>query len=332
MRLHRRFWTGIAAGTGLLVLILDGKTAISGARDGIFLCINSVIPSLFPFFVLSTIINGVMVGSAARFMEPIGQICGIPKGSESILLLGLLGGYPVGAQCINEAYRNNKISNPDAKRMLGFCNNAGPAFIFGIAGSLFEARKTVWYLWGIHILCALITGWILPDRSRNDCMLENRHAVGITAALEKGLKNIALVCGWIIIFRVITAFFQRWFLWLFPDWLQAAIVGILELTNGCYALHNIANQGTRFVLCAGMLSLGGCCVAMQTFSVAKRVGTGMYFPGKLFQTTLSFVLASAVQFLLFPKSEIWRLPDVVLIILFCTLLIQIVVFCRRKKL
>ena len=46
------------AGLGLLILILDGGTAIEGVRTGINICIRTLIPSLFPFMVLCGLING----------------------------------------------------------------------------------------------------------------------------------------------------------------------------------------------------------------------------------------------------------------------------------
>ena len=52
---HRRKWIrGIAAACAMLVMILDTRTAVISARDGVLLCLNTVIPSLFPFIVLST--------------------------------------------------------------------------------------------------------------------------------------------------------------------------------------------------------------------------------------------------------------------------------------
>ena len=44
----KKILTGSLAALGILVLILDGKTAILGAGDAIELCLASVIPSLFP--------------------------------------------------------------------------------------------------------------------------------------------------------------------------------------------------------------------------------------------------------------------------------------------
>ena len=38
----------------LILIISDAKTAASGVRDGIHMCLNVVIPSLFPFFIITT--------------------------------------------------------------------------------------------------------------------------------------------------------------------------------------------------------------------------------------------------------------------------------------
>ena len=49
---RRRQLSGMFLALGLLILILDGKTAYNGAVDGIELCLKTVIPALFPFFVI----------------------------------------------------------------------------------------------------------------------------------------------------------------------------------------------------------------------------------------------------------------------------------------
>ena len=57
------------AAIGMLVLIFDGKTAISGAIDGIELSLYVLIPSLFPFFLLTMLLTGALSGQALpRFM------------------------------------------------------------------------------------------------------------------------------------------------------------------------------------------------------------------------------------------------------------------------
>ena len=303
MKSQNRLWTGIIGMVGMTVLILDAKTALSGALDGISLCLNTVIPSLFPFFVFSSLLNSTLTGRQLSVLRPIGKFLGIPAGAESLLLLGFLGGYPVGAQCITEAFKNKRINQKDAHRLLGFCSNAGPAFIFGMGSCLFEQKQILWVLWGIHILSALLIGFFLPQKSQRFCALPQGKHITISQALEKGIRTIAFVCGWVILFRVFLAFLQRWFLWLVANEVQVFLVGLLELSNGCCRLIEITSLGTRFVICAGILGFGGVCVAMQTVSVTSGLGTGLYFPGKIMQGSISVLISYFLQAILFQPAN-----------------------------
>lgn len=301
-------WTGLIAGLGLFVLILDAKTAIDGAMEGVQLCLRAVIPSLFPFFVLSFVFTGSLLGTRISFLRPLGKICGVPDGAEALLLLGLVGGYPVGAKAVCDAHRQGKINDSTARRLLGFCNNAGPAFVFGIAGMAFSSPVVPWALWLVHIGAALIVGVILPNRRRTHCSLELKSETSIHKALEQSLRTMATVCGWVVLFRVLRSVLDRWLFWAFPVWLQVLLSGVLELSNGCLLLSEISMNGIRFVLSSLLLSLGGLCVGMQTVSVTGSLGTGMYFPGKLMQGIISMLLAGVVQYLLFPKLECVQIP------------------------
>lgn len=291
--------TAGAAALGMMILILDSKTALQGASDGLSLCIRTVIPSLFPFFVLSGILTSTLTGRQFPFLRPLCRLTGIPEGSESILITGLLGGYPVGAGCIAAAVKRGQLSRAEGQRMLGFCNNAGPSFLFGIAASLFPSRWMGWTLWGIHILSALLVGALIPRTVSTSTMIAPSAPASLPAALRSSLGAIASVCGWVILFRVLLAFMDRWIFWALPDGLVVAITGVLELTNGCCALASVENIGLRFLLCSGMLAFGGLCVAMQTVSAAEGVSMKYYFPGKLLQTLFSCALSCLV---------VWFLP------------------------
>lgn len=290
--------TLVFAAIGMGLMIIDTKTALSGAKEGILLCIGTIIPSLFPFFVLSNLLTSAVFGLKSAWLRPIGRLFGIPAGSEALLIVGLLGGYPVGAQSVTQAYRAGHLKKDDARRMLGFCSNAGPAFIFGMASSLFESPYIPWILWAVHILSALFVSFILPGRNDGGEVSPVKAAsLTLPQALSKAITVMAAVCGWIILFRVLIAFLQRWFLWLLPETAQIALIGLLELSNGCCELINIPGEGLRFLLCAAFLSFGGLCIAMQTASVTEELG--MYLPGKLLQGLISILLAAALQPILF---------------------------------
>ena len=330
MENRRKIWIGLFAAAGMLLLILDPKTALIGANKGIELSLRTVLPSIFPFLVLSQLIHKSFMGISIPILKPVRKLCGIPEGAESIFLLGLIGGYPVGAQSIENAYISGMLNKHDAKRLLGFCNNAGPAFIFGMASGLFSSMKTAWVLWFVHILSAVAVGALLPGKSNEVYKLDNAKTLSLPLVIEKGVKTMGQICAWVILFRIIIAFISRWFLWMLPKEIEIAIIGFLELSNGCCELYSVSQEGLRFVLSSVILSLGGICVGMQTYSVAKRTGLGRYFPGKVLQGCISFFIAGVLQYILFSENNIWRIPTIVFIIVLI-LFVGGICFVNLKK-
>lgn len=294
------------------------------------MCIRTVIPSLFPFLALSGLISSCLLGQRIGFLQPIARFCKIPNGAESLLVLGFITGYPVGAQLITQAYCDKKISATTARRMLGFCNNAGPAFLFGMLSPLFTNSTTVWVLWVVHILSALLVSCILPASKVTSTTISPCNTKSFPESLQYALKVIAGICGWVVLFRIVLGFCNRWFLWLFPPAKQVLISGLLELANGCVLLQNIPQEGIRFLLAATMLSFGGLCVGMQTVSVTTELGTGWYFPGKVLQTVITVLISTLLQPILFTESETASLPLPCLLSLVCILLAFIYALYRKK--
>ena len=288
MNRHRGFSCFFSA-VGLLILILDGKTALSGVTDGIALCVRTVIPALFPFFVLSsTLLRGAV--PFPRMEKALSALSGFPRGAGSLILPCILGGYPVGARSVYQAYTEGIVKKTEAERMLAFCNNAGPAFVFGVLGQMFPKLWMPWALWGIHLAGARIAAYCVPvigtPMSSETSSIESKGNIMPEAVLTMGT-----VCGWIILFRVLIAFLDRWFLWILPQTVRVAFVGLLELSNGCCELPWIVNVNIRFILCSGMLAAGGLCITAQTISVTPGLSLRYYLLGKLIQFFVSVVLS-----------------------------------------
>ena len=296
----QRLLPGILAAVGMLVLILDSEGALSGAAEGLELCIRTVIPSLFPFFLLSGILVREWTGHPLPLLRPVGQLLGMPEGTEALIITGFLGGYPVGAKAVADAWRSGALTQRDANRLLTFCCNAGPAFLFGIVAPMFMSPSAGWILWGIHILSAFMTGLFFREDPSSTGTMQPNEKPNLSETLNSALFVTAQVCGWVILFRILTVFARRWFLWLFPDWMEIAFTGLLELTNGCLSLSSVNSEQMRFLLCSAMLSWGGLCVGMQTASVAKGLELTDYFMGKTFQTGFSLLFSGILTGLLSP--------------------------------
>ena len=174
--------------------------------------------------------------------------------------------------------------------MLAFCNNAGPAFAFGVLSQMFPKLWMPWALWGIHLAGARIAAYCVPvigtPMVSEPSLMKSKGNLMPEAVLTMGT-----VCGWIILFRVLIAFLDKWFLWILPQTVRVAFVGLLELSNGCCELPRIASVNIRFIACSGMLAAGGLCITAQTISVTPGLSLRYYFLGKLIQIFVSVAIS-----------------------------------------
>lgn len=294
-------------------MITDTQTAKQGAAEGIELCIKVIIPTLFPFFIITSYLNCALLGQHIPGLRHIHRYLHIPHGSETLLLLGLIGGYPVGAQLIAETHHRGILDRKTAQILLGYCSNAGPSFIFGITPILFSSSWIPLFLWGIHLFSAILTGLLLPKPPRTEPVTISSTNTSLVQALKRSITICASVCGWIVIFKIVLAYLDAWVFGFWGKKTPVILSGILELSNGCIELTKIPSEAVRFVICAAFLAFGGICVILQTASVTENLGLGLYIPGKIMQTGISVILSVVLSCFLFPKNHLPAICSVFLI-------------------
>ena len=285
----------LLAAAGLLCFPAECSQA---ARDALALCLQTVLPSLFPFFVLSSLVVSSEAAEAlSRLLSgAMGPLFGVSGNGACALTLGLLGGYPVGARTAAELYRGGAVSRDEAERLLGFCNNSGPGFFLGICGgAVFHSARTGVYLYLIHTVSAVLTGILLRRRGPIPRDGRAEHAVqGMTSfpdAVRDSFLSVWSVCGFVVLFAVLL----RLVTLLLPTgaadatW-YPALLGFTELTNGVLALKPTRDG---FVLCAVITSFGSLSVHAQTRSVTEEAGLSLRWHrrGKLLQSFLAGILA-----------------------------------------
>ncbi len=303
MKEQKKLAVAFLAAAIMLILILDPKTAAAGANAGIDISIQTLIPALFPFFFLSSIMTTGFSGISLKFLNPVFRLCGIPRGAECLFLTGILGGYPVGAKAVADANCNNSITLESAQRILALCNNAGPSFIFGIIGSMFDSHLIPLIIWGIQIVSALFTAIFNNRKVLNKCEIQPCRTQTVSQMMLDCLKAIGSVCGWVILFRILISFLDRWVFIALPSESRVLVIGFLELANGCLNLKEIESVPLRFLFANILLSVGGICVTLQTFSVSGKVfSTKYYFLNKGIQCLMSTLISVATLMFLFPVN------------------------------
>ena len=309
-------------------MIFDHNTALTGAKEGIHLCLNVIIPSLFPFAFITTYLNSALYGMPIPGLRFLIKKLRIPDGYDSVLLLGLIGGYPVGAQLISECYDNNQLDKSTAQIMLGYCSNAGPAFIFGVVSLLFSYTLIPWLLWITQIISSILTGILLPKPEKTHGGDLSPCPINITTALQKSIKISATISGWVILFKILLLYLYK----LCPNNCTAVwyllLNGLLELSNGCVTLQAIQSESLRFILCSAFLAFGGICIMLQTASITQKTSLGLYIPGKLIQTALSIMLSSLLSGFLFRDSTLSI--EILLLNIFCVSAVLLTTkYCRK---
>ena len=288
--------TGLVSLLGCFFLILDRETAIEGILEGMQLCMTVVIPGLFPFFFLTSLMCFSLRGQDMPVLSPLGRLMGIPRGGNYLLIPAFLGGYPMGARAISEAASNGSLDPASARRLLFFCSNGGPAFFFGVLPSVLEDKKLIFNLWILHVISAILISVLLPGKSHAEISPPQKGNLNLGEVMVSSLHGTAMVCGWILIFKMILRILNQWILWRFPVWFQTVCAGLLELTNGCSSLTEIESLPFRFILAAAFSGWGGLCVTMQTISILGDLPGSAYIIGKLLHCFFSTVLAVFLVF------------------------------------
>lgn len=274
----------------MVLLIFYSRQVISAAAEGVQLCIRTAIPSLFPFFVLS----GILVPGISTIRIPaLQKLLKVPFGWESVFLLSAVGGYPIGAQCIAQGYKAKQLSKAQAQRMLGFCNNCGPSFLFGVVAPFFPNPGYAAVLMVISVLSAIFVGLLWKEGEVTCSDVPEITPVTLPKAVKQALTSMANVCTWIVLGKIAVLFLNRFIPQSLPVSIKITLTGLLELTNGCLALGKIDDLTIRFLVAAIMIPFGGVCVAMQISSICAEADLSVqnYIPQKLMQACISFLLA-----------------------------------------
>ena len=290
---------------GVLVWFLaDAKQLRLEAAKALALCAGTVIPALFPFMAVTGLLVRLGFGQwlapyMAGLMAPLFRL---PGCAGSALLLGLVGGYPIGARTAAELYASGDLTRQEAERLLTFCNNTNPVFLISVLGiGVFGSVRAGLWLWLIHVASALVTGLLFRGLGRGRRSVPppvSFQAPSLPGAFVTSVKDAAKgmvsVCAFVTLFYVLVSPLAH-----LDGHLAATAVGVTEL----FSLTPLLTcDRTGFILAAGCAGWGGLSVLCQTAAVLDGTDLPLRpcFLGKLAQGHLSALMAAALSLWLFP--------------------------------
>ncbi len=318
--LFYRFLFALAILASLVGLVVYTDACKETAGKAAAMCIELILPSLFPFLVLSNLIIGM------GYARTLGRICAplmrrlfnLSGACAGPFLMGIIGGYPIGAKSAVALYESGQCSRSECERMLSFCNNSGPAFILGVVGSgVFSSSQAGLLLYAAHVLASITVGIAFRSYKKKDVssaaghtpvLYEQRRFSSVfTESVTHALASIGNISAFVIFFAVATdllftsgilsAFVQTITRLLSPlDIAQSSIeriaVGFLEMTSGLSGLSGAANSiGSQLAMAAFMLGWAGISVHCQVISFLDSGGLSLkpYILGKFLHGAISAV-------------------------------------------
>jgi len=285
-------WTGLlpglfAAGIGLLGvgLLLDSASVGQGIRDGLAACGNVLIPALFPFMVLAGFVSRTdYAGILSRPLTPLTtKVYKLPPALGSVVLLSMVGGYPVGARMVADLLEDGKINEQTAQRMLCFCFNCGPSFLISAVGAGMLMNPTA----GIILLVTQITATILVGgaisrRTATLTALPGRRkntpgASAFVAAVTGAASSMITMCAFAVLFSGVLALVKSSglvagaaaVLPVREEVIMAVASGFFEVTAGCLSAARVGGIAGFGLISAGV-SFGGLSVIFQVMSCLDR--------------------------------------------------------------
>lgn len=292
--------------SGLLLLLLFPKQAGDGVRAGLVLSGTVLVPALFPVSVLAGCLLRMGAGrDAERLAGPwMERVFGLPGAAAVPLLMGLLGGFPLGAQLTAASYGDGLLDRRDAALLSGLSCGAGPAFLLGVAGGVLGSPAFGLCLLAIQLFSVLLTGLLLRQ-SYSKTSAETlkappespSFALALPTALGESAAAMLRLTGAVAFFQAAYACLEG----LLPlSALSApgfaAVSAFLELSGGIAQLRG-ASIRTALPLAACAVGWGGLCVHLQAAEALTGAGLplGPYLRTKALQAGIC--LLSALVFI-----------------------------------
>lgn len=300
----------------LAALLIWSESSRYAVKEGLSLCAEVVVPSLFPFsvavhtliktepedpFGLKHLLSSCRTGNTAAALFPI--------------LAGLLGGFPLGVQSVAMQYENKVLLKKDAERISAVCNQAGPAFILGaVGGALLGSVEAGIYLLLVNCFSVLGCFYLFCFRkvkladTATGSVKEKSFLRVFPEAISDCANSMLLVTGTVVFFSVLSSILETLLpLRSLPVTVRAVLRGILELTNGVSSFAG-SKPSVSIPLLSALIGWGGICVHIQAIYYLHRAGLSAkrYVLGKAAQALISGSLSVLALPFLLGRSSIHK--------------------------
>ena len=258
-------WPVVQAALALALsglLLARPQAAAQGFAAGLKLCGGSLLPALFPLFVVCGLL-GPLAPALGWPLRPLMRLCGIrsPR-APAVLVLGWCGGYAVCAQQIAALRKTGELPPRDAALLLllGCCS--GPGFVVGcIGGQLFGSVALGLLMYGLQEL---------PAGQGSS----QQKSVTFPQAISNAVQSSLTVCGCAVFCRVVGSVLGQGM----PDGARPYLNAALEISAGC---ADFAAAGSVAGVCLCLSLLGASVLAQLAALLQGTVPLGLLLAARV---------------------------------------------------
>ncbi len=289
--------------------IFYSKECKNGIINGMSFCVSVLIPSLFIFMVIASYISdSTFADFLSRILKkPTLVILNLPPVCSSVILLSIIGGYPVGARCVANLYKNKSISKDVANKLSMMAVCSGPGFVINYVGCALLNSKQAGVILFIsqfisYVFVMLVCSRLIKTKCDYVDIDDTKHKkTGLVDAVCDGCKSTVNMCAMVILFSALISICET----VFKDFpvLLDYVCALLEVTYACNKLSHIYS----LTALSFIVGFGGICVHFQIFSALKDVGInkGLFFLFRILQGISSAVATYILLILFNPVTEVF---------------------------
>ena len=290
---------GVLSVLCLLMLLFNPGLALEGARQGLVLWGNVVLPTLLPFMICS----GVIVAMDAihiltgPFNPILSGILSLSDQGSFCLMSGLLCGYPMGAKTTADFVRDGSISGNEGKRLLAIAGCPSPIFVAGYIHSHLDGTVPFLFIAAAVYLPVIINGFLVQlfYRERKKA-LPSPLPVTCNAApdgrpfdeiMMASLEIMVKIGGYIMLYSILAGFICESS--VLPESVKPLLTGFVEMTTGIDAVSRTMSGLPAALAILFSAVFGGLSGVSQTNTVIKNAGLSIrhYVLWKLLHAALS---------------------------------------------
>lgn len=264
----------LALAAGVLTL-WQTEAVVSGVKEGLSLCLSSVIPSLFIFMIFADFLAEADLSPALFWpMRLVCRLFRLPGEAAPVLAISLVGGYPAGARMIAGLVKKGRMGPRTGEKLLCSCFCCSPSFLTGAVGlGVFGSVKMglLMYLCqlGAMLITGILAGFLLPSDEAPAGSFSGSSDYGacLVSAVTSAGKAVAAICCFVLVFSAVRRL-------MLPLPGGEVLAGLLEVTVGCAGAAGYPFR-KALILSTIYTSLGGVCVWMQLRCFLQGSGVSM---------------------------------------------------------